>query len=154
MSIQIRRQDQTFVHKGWGWERWITNDPDADYCLKELFIAEGMAGSLHLHLKKDETLHILSGKLHVSYEQKIWKPGDDIVPHYRLSNEHFFSGGSMRLRPGVAHRLEAAKDTLILEASTYHDEDDVVRFSPGDLLPGQEFKENWQDATGYDKKDC
>jgi len=48
----------------------------------------------------------------------------------------------------VGHRFTAISDTIIIEVSTYHAEEDVVRFSPGDLLPGIDFKEINNDAAG------
>jgi hypothetical protein len=55
---------------------------------------------------------------------------------------------SFRFRAGVPHQLTAVdEDVLLIEASTFHDEADVVRFWPGDLLPDQAFQENWRSVA-------
>jgi hypothetical protein len=137
----ILLNETTFVPKGWGWEDWITNDPDANYCLKRMFIKAGKRGSLHCHLKKDETLVLLSGQITVAYCDRPWD--GRIVPNninylsHQLSYQNFTAGDQFRFKPKEIHRLYADRDAILMEASTFHADDDVVRFEAGDLLPGQ-----------------
>jgi mannose-6-phosphate isomerase-like protein (cupin superfamily) len=141
--------DRRFVKKGWGWEEWITNDPVANYCLKRLFIRAGHSGSLHCHLRKDETLLVVSGRVQVASLLDRWRPGTGrVTPADCGEPAVFASEQSFRFRAGVPHQLTAVdEDVLLVEASTYHDEADVVRFWPGDLLPDQAFQENWRSVA-------
>ena len=54
-----------FVHKGWGYEKWIANSPE--YCGKLLFIKKNHRCSWHYHTLKDETFYLQSGKIQLSY---------------------------------------------------------------------------------------
>src|SRR4051812_42923151 len=50
-----------FVPKRWGYEKWLVNDKDKNYCGKILFIAAGKSLSYHYHKEKSEHFHFLSG---------------------------------------------------------------------------------------------
>jgi mannose-6-phosphate isomerase-like protein (cupin superfamily) len=71
-----------------------------------------------MHERKDETLHLLSGRL-------ILRVGPSPEA---LEPVEFEQGDSFRVRPGTVHMIEAVTDVDVLEASTAH-LDDVVRFS-------------------------
>jgi dTDP-4-dehydrorhamnose reductase/mannose-6-phosphate isomerase-like protein (cupin superfamily) len=108
------RQDVRRVDKPWGHEIiWAQTDR---YVGKVLFIKAGERLSLQYHEKKDETVHVLTGKMvfevgpkDAAREDLIMKPGD-----------------SYRITPFTVHRMIALEDTQILEAST-PELDDVVR---------------------------
>lgn len=109
MKIEPRRVD-----KPWGYELiWAET---GDYVGKILHVDAGEALSLQYHETKDETLHLLSGRM------KFWAaPLNEELRELVLEE-----GESFRVRPGTVHRMEAVTDCDILEASTNHLED-VVR---------------------------
>jgi mannose-6-phosphate isomerase-like protein (cupin superfamily) len=152
-SLRLQKSEMHFVPKGWGWERWMLNDSKVNYCMKEIFIAAGKCGSFHMHLKKDETMYVRRGKVQLVYMEEPCGVHSEKLPcevpsEITCKQEVLSSGDSIRFKPKVGHRFTAITDTIIIEVSTYHAEEDVVRFSPGDLLPGVEFKEINKDAAG------
>ncbi len=109
MEAQVKR-----VEKPWGYELiWAHTDR---YVGKLLHVRAGEILSLQYHRKKDETLHLLRGKM-------IFLVGES---DDRLREERFEEGMSFRVRPGTRHRIEAVTDCDLLEAST-PELDDVVR---------------------------
>jgi mannose-6-phosphate isomerase len=102
------------VEKPWGYELiWAHTEL---YVGKLLVVREGEALSLQFHEEKDETLHLLEGTLRLEVG-----PGLDALAECPLEE-----GESIRIRPGILHRLEAVTDCRILEAST-SELHDVVR---------------------------
>jgi len=111
MVIHPRRVD-----KPWGYELiWAEMDL---YVGKILHVNAGEALSVQMHEKKDETLHLLSGKLILRAG-----PSPDALETVELEK-----GESFRVRPRTVHMIEAVTDVDVLEASTAN-LDDVVRFS-------------------------
>ena len=102
------------VEKPWGHELIWAETPE--YVGKILHVRAGEALSLQYHAKKDETIHLLRGRM------RFWAGplGQEPVP---VTLE---TGESYRITPGTVHRMEAVEDCDILEASTPH-LDDVVR---------------------------
>ena len=152
-SLRLQKSEMPFIPKGWGWDRWMVNDLGANYCMKEIFIAAGKQGSFHMHLPKDETMYVQQGSVQLDYMPEpygIWAEQKPCPPPSEISckQEVLSAGDSIRFEPKVGHRFTAITDTIIIEVSTYHAEEDVVRFSPGDLLPGTDFKEITNDAAG------
>ncbi len=102
------------MEKPWGYELiWAESEL---YVGKLLFIREGEAFSLQFHEEKDETLHLLDGEVRLL----VGRTRD------RLTLIPLRAGESLRIEPGVIHRMEAVTDCRILEAST-PELDDVVR---------------------------
>ena len=111
MSERPRR-----VEKPWGYELiWAETDL---YVGKILHVNAGEALSVQMHEVKDETLHLLSGRM-------ILRAGPSPEEMDEVS---FDEGDSFRVRPHTVHMIEAVTDVDVLEASTPHLED-VVRFS-------------------------
>jgi rfaE bifunctional protein nucleotidyltransferase chain/domain len=99
------------VHdKVWGKEEWIVNNEL--YCGKILCVDEGFRCSYHYHKFKDETFHLLDGKVRmkVEGEESIMLPGDTI-----------------RIKPGQRHTFTGLGSSRILEISTQHFESDSYR---------------------------
>lgn len=111
MVIRPRR-----VEKPWGYEL-IWADTEL-YVGKILHVNAGEALSVQMHERKDETLHLLSGRLILRAG-----PSPDA-----LEEVEFREGDSFRVRPRTVHMIEAVTDVDVLEASTAH-LDDVVRFT-------------------------
>ena len=109
MKVTPRR-----VEKPWGYELiWAETDR---YVGKILHVNAGESLSLQFHRIKDETLHMLSGRVRF-----------EVGPSVEALDEVSLAPGeSFRIRPGTIHRMEALTDSDILEASTAH-LDDVVR---------------------------
>lgn len=104
----------TRVDKPWGYEL-IWADTDL-YVGKILHVEAGHALSLQYHVQKDETIHLLRGRM------RFWVgPTADALTEIALEQ-----GQSYRIRPGTVHRMEAVTDVDMLEASTPH-LGDVVR---------------------------
>ena len=93
------------VEKPWGHE--IIYAHTDRYAGKILFIRAGERLSLQYHRRKDETIYVLSGDLDLEIET-----GGERTSH--------------RLAAGVRHRMIAATDCHVAEASS-PELDDVVR---------------------------
>lgn len=102
------------VEKPWGYELiWANTDR---YVGKILHVDAGHALSLQYHERKDETIHLLSGRM------RFWAGPSEAELH-EVSLE---MGQSFHVIPGTVHMMEAITDIDILEAST-PELDDVVR---------------------------
>ena len=102
------------IEKPWGFEILFAATPR--YAGKVLFVRKGCRLSLQYHKVKDEVLYVHDGKVNMEIERdgehKEW---------LTLS-----AGDCVRVAPLTKHRLAAAEDTTLFEAST-PELDDVVR---------------------------
>jgi mannose-6-phosphate isomerase len=104
------------VSKPWGHETiWARTDR---YVGKILHINAGQELSVQYHNKKDETVHLLSGKLVYRVQSDA-----DLLEDVQLK-----LGESFRITPGTIHQIVALTDCDVLEVST-PELDDVVRLS-------------------------
>ncbi|HPQ39787.1 MAG TPA: cupin [bacterium] len=103
------------VEKPWGREIWIAYDNDR-YAGKILEIREGHRLSLQYHQIKHETLYLLEGKVRFTLE-------DD---NGALMTEVLQPGGVKIVSPHRRHRMEAIRDSVLIEFSSPELED-VVR---------------------------
>src|SRR3954467_7469017 len=104
----------TRVEKPWGHELiWARTER---YVGKILHIKQGHALSLQYHLNKDETVHVLTGRMRFQTGGE----GEE------LHDRGLGAGGSFHIPPPPRHRMIAETDCDILEAST-PELDDVVR---------------------------
>jgi len=102
------------IDKPWGYELiWAETDR---YVGKILHVNAGHALSLQYHERKDETIHLLNGRM------RFWV-GTSVAD---LQEVTLPAGESVRIPPGTVHRMEAVTDVDILEASTA-ELDDVIR---------------------------
>lgn len=107
------------VPKPWGHELiWAHTD---QYVGKVLHIKAGESLSLQYHQQKDETIHVLRGRL--LYRVGTLVPG---TADPDLREVELKEGESYRNVPGTVHQMIAVTDCDLLEASTPH-LDDVVR---------------------------
>ena len=69
------REMVRIIQKVWGEEHWIVN---REYAGKKMVLYKGKQCSLHFHKKKDETFHVIKGKvlLECMGERRIMIPGD------------------------------------------------------------------------------
>jgi quercetin dioxygenase-like cupin family protein len=101
------------VNKVWGQEEWIVNTDK--YCGKILRLNKEYRCSRHYHKLKDETFYIWSGKVLFELNDKkiTLSPGD-----------------SVRIHPGDWHRFAGLEESVILEFSTHHKDEDSYRSEP------------------------
>jgi len=119
MRIELRKAERH--PKGWGEEIWIINTDK--YCGKLLKFRAGATFSDHYHINKDETWYVLSGKLELRYY--------DLANADRLTKE-LTVGDVVHIPPSTPHQLKALEDSVIVEVSTPHDEEDSYRIAKGD----------------------
>jgi len=112
------KQTPTKVQKQWGYELWLANNEENNYCGKILHVDAGHKFSMHFHSEKHETFYILKGECRLrtvntkTTVQKMTelKEGDCYVIE--------------RLTP---HQVEAISDCDIIESSTFHRDEDSYR---------------------------
>ena len=107
------------VDKTWGREDWLVNFPK--YCAKLLIVNKDHYCSLHYHKLKEESFFVQAGKILFEYS----------YPPYQLIDQKILSvGESVHIEPLTAHRFTAIDDTLILEVSSQHFDEDSYRLEP------------------------
>jgi len=116
------------VDKVWGHEEVIINNEK--YCGKILYLKKGYFSSLHYHREKDETFHILKGKLKLETGYS-----NDPV---NLSSSLMTKGSTIRLMPNTIHRFTGISDTEILEVSTHHEDSDTFRLKESGAILSSE----------------
>jgi len=114
--------EQTFVPKGWGFEKWLVNNDK--YCGKLLYFVKGKKCSWHYHKIKDEVFFIQSGKILIKYgwEHDINKSNELILGR----------GDTFHVGTGLVHQMIALEDTELFEFSTQHFDSDSYRIEKGD----------------------
>jgi len=105
------------VEKSWGQEDWLVNTEL--YCAKVLTLNQYCGGSYHGHEFKDETFLCLLG-------EAILLLGN--TPHH-ANIVNLLPGVFVRIPPKIPHLLIGLSEVpvQILEVSTHHSDDDVVR---------------------------
>lgn len=108
--FKMEPQEVRLYPKVWGAEIWMANTEK--YCGKRLKLMKGWRCSLHYHKKKDETFYVESGKV-------LMNVGD--------YEGVFETGNIVRIKPKVKHRFSGLENSVIIEISTHHDENDSYR---------------------------
>ncbi len=104
------------VEKPWGHELiWANN---SHYAGKVLHVKEGCRLSLQYHVRKRETLLIISGRVRMTMG----------TPDGHIETFDVGPGAVFEVLPGQVHRIEALETSDLVEVST-PDLDDVVRLS-------------------------
>lgn len=98
------------VPKVWGKEYWLVNEPG--YCGKILELYQGHYCSYHMHKIKDETFYIQSGLVlfTLAGQTKVLEPGSRV-----------------HITPQTYHRFEGLENSVIIEFSTHHEDEDTYR---------------------------
>lgn len=106
------REKPQRVKKVWGEEVWLANEKERNYCSKKLIIKRGYKCSYHCHPVKDETFYLESGLVWFKLKDKVMflRPEDKV-----------------HIPSGTYHTFFGLTDSVILETSTYHDDNDVQR---------------------------
>ena len=99
------------ILKVWGKEEIIVN---CDlYCGKLLYLRKGATSSYHYHIKKQETFYALKGQVVLTIEGKDYM----LTPFSRAQT----------IMPEQKHSFFGITDAIILEVSSHHSDEDVVR---------------------------
>lgn len=120
MSIEIVNDYIKRVEKLWGTEYWVVNNES--YCMKFLFVIPGRCSSLHYHKIKDETFYMERGVVFIEI-------GGEVM--------ELRQGQSVRLKPGQRHKFwneKGSEEATIVEVSTRHADEDVVRLEESKIL--------------------
>ena len=105
--------DIKVVERAWGTEVWVVNCDE--YCCKLLQLPKGAVSEYHYHPKKKETFLCLRGHVLLCLDGR-----DSILDPL---------SGPVTIQPGQKHSFRGNVDSLILETSTHHSEEDVVFLS-------------------------
>lgn len=112
-----------YVEKAWGREEWLVNEKE--YCAKYLFVNQGACCSMHYHPVKKETFICLSGELSIEIDRLFY----DLTPGMK----------PVTILPSIPHQFFGkGEDNILLEVSTHHSDEDVVRLN--ESKSGQEGK--------------
>tara|TARA_R110000824_G_scaffold30828_1_gene100912 strand:- start:1957 stop:2316 length:360 start_codon:yes stop_codon:yes gene_type:complete len=104
------------IEKPWGHEEIIVHTDK--YVMKKIFIKANSRLSKQFHTKKDETIYVLDGVLHLDFSRE---PGESNI-------RKLHEGESWRIKPETIHRFCAPSDTnvILIEVST-PELDDIIR---------------------------
>jgi quercetin dioxygenase-like cupin family protein len=123
------------VEKPWGREIWFADQ--AAYAGKLLEVNKGCRLSLQYHERKTETLHLLSGKVLLTFRPI----ADGEAPAAALvtpaDQSVWLPGQSIHVPARTIHRFEALEDSVLLEVST-PDLTDVVRLQDDYARPARD----------------
>lgn len=110
------------IAKTWGVEEHIHNSDG--YCSKILRFRQGTHGSMHFHMNKTETWYILrgDGKIETIHPKTAERKSIPLV-----------RGDVVHIPAGFLHKLHAATEIVIFEASTPDDSNDTYRVEPSSL---------------------
>lgn len=106
------------VDKSWGYELWLANNIQHNYCGKILHVNAGNRFSMHFHAEKHETFHILSGQCTL----KLIDTKTSTVTELTL-----VEGDCYEIDLLVPHQIEAITDCDIIESSNFHRDEDSHR---------------------------
>lgn len=98
------------VKKVWGKEVWIVNNDK--YCGKLLYVDRGARCSYHYHPIKQETFYCLEGEVLMN-----------------VKGSEFVLKEPYTINPNTPHSFYGITDAVILEVSTPHSDEDVVRLN-------------------------
>lgn len=111
------------VEKIWGREDWLANEPE--YCGKILKLNVAHYCSKHAHPIKKETFVVLQGEVLVEF-----------ADHYMILKQM----DVVTIEPNTWHRFVGINWSEILEISTHHDDEDVVRYSESGEMSVEDFE--------------
>lgn len=121
--MPIKKENFKYVDKVWGEELWLVNCEN--YCAKYLILDPKAVTSYHYHRTKTETFYCVEGYATLRSEGRDYL----MAPHTRPKTIDAKTPHQL-----VCHDVPC----VILEVSTHHSEEDVVRLTEskaGYLLP-------------------
>jgi len=126
---QVPNSPLEVTQKAWGYEELIVNN--AQYCGKFLVIAPRQRCSLHLHPIKRETFIPIFGE--VMIERQLESGAPSVIQKIHSGDKI-----AITIKPGTPHRFWSAnpnQPAVLIEISTPHDDNDVVRLEESGPLP-------------------
>jgi len=87
-----------------------------------LFVKQGHHLSFHHHDVKDEVLYVHSGRMWMMWKNSSEAPEDNPIQQIEMP-----PGYAFHAEPGAVHQMQAVEDTLIIEFSTQHFDEDSFR---------------------------
>lgn len=111
------------VEKAWGREIIFANNDK--YCGKLLvYDKAGARGSMHFHMNKHETFYVQQGSFLIRWIE---------TTTAKIHEEKLYTGDTWVNEPGQPHQIESlVNNSIIIEASTTHEDSDSYRVFPGD----------------------
>jgi len=108
----VKKENFVCVEKKWGEEIWLVNH---NYCGKLLIVDENATSSYHYHPEKMETFYAIEGYATLTIEGKEYM----LAPFTRPKT----------IEPMEKHSFHGITQAVLLEVSTHHDDEDVVRLT-------------------------
>ena len=105
----VKKEYFNKTDKPWGYEKLVIHTNK--YMTKELYLMKNESTSHHKHPRKDETMHIFSGKVLIKFDDK---------------EVNLRKNDTVRIKPDTPHTILALENTILQEYSTPH-LDDTVR---------------------------
>lgn len=103
------------IEKPWGSESWLIKNEN--YVMKMIYMKKGNKCSLQYHVKKMETIYVISGTMKYHYG----------IDKDNLKSIKVMPGECIHVPPNTIHRMEAIEEDIkYLEVSTI-ETDDLVR---------------------------
>ncbi len=127
-----------FTGKPWGWEKWLQSGKDSrfNFALKQIHLNSGNRTSLQVHMKKSESIMILSGSGIIETHSKEFDVDrylsndidqDELISIFEgLVQVEIGPGSLIHIPPRTIHRMYSDTDLLYVEASTT-ELNDVIR---------------------------
>ena len=109
------------VKKDWGEEVWFANNEEYNYCGKILRVNAGHKFSMHAHRDKAETFYVLKGSV-------ILRIIDSQSHDATVYEMNMTVGDVFDIKPMLPHQIEAREYSEIIEASTFHRDEDSYRY--------------------------
>jgi mannose-6-phosphate isomerase-like protein (cupin superfamily) len=121
---KLHARKRHVVFKTWGWEDWIVNNEERNYCGKILGVKRGKKCSFHYHKIKTETFLVQTGKILMRSSD-----GDDLGA---AQSDILVPGDVFDIPIGLRHQFEGIEKSTICEFSTFHMDSDSYRIVKGD----------------------
>lgn len=106
------------VDKPWGYELWLANNLENNYCGKILHVKKGKRFSMHFHVSKHETFYIQTGSCILR------RIDTNTATEYSVN---LTEGDAVEIDRYTPHQIEALTEVDIIEISTYHKDSDSYR---------------------------
>ncbi len=107
------------ISKSWGYELWLANNKDNNYCGKILSIRERCSTSMHFHVNKHETFYVLEGILKIQILNTETASTEELV---------VVQGDTYEINRAIPHKLIAMNGPVkFIEVSTFHEDSDSYR---------------------------
>lgn len=122
----MNQSENIRVPKGWGYELIFANT--ADYCGKLLHFESGEKTSMHFHVNKSETFHILTGDYVIRTID---------TTNGQISETQISVNDNVNIPKFCPHQIESIHGGDIIEVSTHDEQSDSYRVMGGSSQTSQ-----------------